>query len=853
MRKVLTFLFAMICFTSHGNHIVGGEIEFIYLADGLYRIRVIQYFDDANEINPGPEPTVVVSIFSNRDNQIVSNHELTLLGRETIPYTNEECFIDELQTSRVVWTADVELDPQAYADTEGYYIVWERCCRNENVVNIINPLGTGMKYVLEIPPLWVDGRAFVNSSPILFQPLSDYACVNQLYYIEFTGTDPDGDSLAYTLTTPLNSSAAVAVPIPQPKPHPLVQFSPPFSVDNTIPGIIPLGISSRGLLTVTPSTEGLYVFSVLVEEFRSGVKIGEVQRDFQMLVINEGCAPPDPPIVGASVPGNASFQTSIDTLSYAVGDEEKCFDFFVTNITPGETISLRAEGVNFEGDLENVFSVNNQLIGENQDTLKLEVCVSDCPPIRDGPFVVDFIAGDDACPLPQLDTLRMIIEVEPPPNNFPVISPSDRSINLGEDDFFSLDIQGTDADGENMTMALYVPGVFDPAESGFGLEVVSSSPGSISGVFSWDTDCEQFDFSLNQQFEVAILIEDLDTCNAPNPDTLWINSNVLLPANTIPQVALGDGFDGQSVITVRPEGNLDFDVTATDLDGDTVNLMLIPLDFDPDAFGLSFTDRQGVGEVASRFSWGLDCPFENDLTTQFNMVFVAEDVDKCQTVNADSLFFTVNIDYSNEAPIIDRFSIIDINVNEPFELEISGRDANAQDNLTLDYFDGIRRPDSPSLNFTGANARGTVSSILSWTPECSLLDGDDEGFFDLAFVVFDDACPENTFDSTRVTFRIINPQGAAAFIPPNAFSPNGDGKNDVFRLTGLDLPEANIPPDNCEDAFEYISIRDRSGKAVFESSNREFAWDGQRAEPGIYYYIVQFVNSQYKGFVQLLR
>ena len=73
------------------------------------------------------------------------------------------------------------------AVVEGYYIVWERCCRNLNAVNIVNPLGTGMKYVLEIPPLWKNGRIFKNSSPTLFRPLSDYACINQLYYIEFTG------------------------------------------------------------------------------------------------------------------------------------------------------------------------------------------------------------------------------------------------------------------------------------------------------------------------------------------------------------------------------------------------------------------------------------------------------------------------------------------------------------------------------------------------------------------------------------------------------------------------------------------------------------------------------------------
>ncbi len=852
MKKLVGIAFAFFCYTASANHIVGGEIEFIYLQDGLYRIQVIQYFDVANPVNPGPEPSVLVSIFSNRNDGLVSTHQLLLQENVVVPYTNPECAIGELQTSRIIWSADVALNPIEYSHFEGYYIAWERCCRNLNVVNIVNPLGTGMKYVLEIPPLWKNGRVFKNSSPVLFQPLSDYACINQLYYIEFTGTDPDGDSLVYSLATPLNSSAAVAVPIPQPKPHPEVVFREPFHVENTIPGSPPLKISNRGLLTVTPNQEGLYVFSVLVEEYRRGEKIGEVQRDFQMLVISEGCNPPDPPVVAATIPGNPGFQSEIDTLFYTVG-EEKCFDFFVTNVTEGETISLRAEGVNFDDELEDVFSVNQQFVGSGQDTLQIEVCVSDCPPLHGRPFVVDFIAGDDACPLPQLDSLRLTIQVEPPPNQFPVITPGDRRLRLPEDDFFSLPFQGTDADGDSMVLDLYVRGIDDPSIPGFSVALIESEPGFIEGEFRWDTNCLIRDFTRQQDFDVGIIVDDLDTCMAPNPDTLWIPSTVILPPNTTP-VVLADGpFSTAQEITIRPEGFLNFEVNVTDADGDTVNLIMSTDNFNPAEFGINFQETDGIGFAASDFSWNLDCPFQSEAQSEFTFYFVADDVDKCKVVNFDTLELTVNIDFSNAAPVIDRFSDFQIFTDEPFTLDIGGVDANGRDLLTIDYFQGFRRPESPSLSFLRNTGRGSVTSTLNWTPECSLLDGEDQAFYDLVFIVFDDACPSNKFDSTRITFEILNPLGADEFIPPNVFTPNGDGVNDIFRLTGLEPLSANLPPDNCDDRFLYMTVINRAGKEVFRSETREFQWDGGDAPSGTYYYIAQYVNSEYKGFVQLLR
>ena len=129
MKKlILTLFFTLTICVVNAFHIVGGEMEFIYVSDGVYRINLIQYFDEAQNNNPGPESQVTVYIFRNGDDQLISTHELSLQIWEDVDYTNIDCVIDEFETSRAVWSADIGFDPNNYSDENGYYIVWERCC-----------------------------------------------------------------------------------------------------------------------------------------------------------------------------------------------------------------------------------------------------------------------------------------------------------------------------------------------------------------------------------------------------------------------------------------------------------------------------------------------------------------------------------------------------------------------------------------------------------------------------------------------------------------------------------------------------------------------------------------------------
>jgi gliding motility-associated-like protein len=76
---------------------------------------------------------------------------------------------------------------------------------------------------------------------------------------------------------------------------------------------------------------------------------------------------------------------------------------------------------------------------------------------------------------------------------------------------------------------------------------------------------------------------------------------------------------------------------------------------------------------------------------------------------------------------------------------------------------------------------------------------------------------------------------------PNIFTPNGDGKNDVFFVRNL--PEGS-----------KLVITNRWGKQVYSSDNYKNNWDGKDVSDGVYYYRLKAEGSSViSGWVEVLR
>ncbi|WP_461100163.1 T9SS type B sorting domain-containing protein [Telluribacter humicola] len=282
-------IFGLIASVAHASHILGGNLIFSPKQgqSGLYTVSVVLYYD-ANSSDPNPDQEeVTVSFFRKRDNARQQDLRLKRISKEPLAFTNPGCARSRnLEINVVTFTADVRLTASQYNDTDGYYIAWERCCLNSSVANIKGAGSASMVLYAEFPSLQTP-----NSSPVFNSANGEILCLNNPYQFEGGATDADGDELRYRLEVPFSSTRA---PFPidpvapaTTGPYPRAEWSSGYGLSKVIPGNPSLKVEqATGTISLTPTQAGLFVYRVVAEEYRKGRKIGEVHRDYQLLVID---------------------------------------------------------------------------------------------------------------------------------------------------------------------------------------------------------------------------------------------------------------------------------------------------------------------------------------------------------------------------------------------------------------------------------------------------------------------------------------------------------------------------------------------------------------------------------------
>ncbi len=743
------------------SHIIGGEMTYNCLGGGDYEVEFILYQDcDGNDPTP-LDPRIRIAIYecgsgvncANLMQQDIDqgNFIVDIGPIEKVEPNSIECLVaDNIQcVNRGVYNFKlsdhgISLDLSA----NSYYIVYQRCCRNEGVLNIPNPVEQGTSYFAEITPL---SQQLCNSSPV-FDTFPDLL-ICQNFNIDYfhTATDIDGDSLVYYFDAPISGGGTSNV-TPEAISCEGVEPSPPcppntFETINylgpTYTNTNPLGFSTidgvntsvsidsmTGLIAGTPTMAGIFVISVVVEEYRDGQLIGSIRRDFQHQVV-------------------------------------RCDRAINAIITADEMI------------------------------------------------------GDRAFRSTRCDEGSVTFEHESTPPEF---------IDEILWDFDLLD--GTRATGTNDEIQVDFPTFGDYVGKLFvNLDSENCADSATINVSIFPETIADFEF-------------DFDTCNA-NAPVNFVNLSSSESAIDRYDWEFGDGASSTDFMPFHnytTPGALDIILTVTDIN-ECSAVQTKTIDYFP-VSAESFPAPMGVDECAP-----VDINFDN-----------------LEGILTDDFMINWNFGDGNTSTEVSPTHIYETPGNYGVTLSILSPSGCQTESV---YGDLVRVNPSPTADFSF-----TPDEITITNPTATFLDQSlNAATWNWDFNGLDRSTDQNpffTFPDTGmqvITLVVTHQSGctdtATAVIDiipsidlflPNAFTPNGDGLNDLFLPVGFSF-----------GSLEYqFSIWNRWGEQVFSTIVFGEGWNGRKnnvgeaAPTGVYTYLVEFVDNRgekhtRKGFATLIR
>ncbi len=201
------------------------------------------------------------------------------------------------------------------AQCTDWVIGWADCCRNNAITNAtIISIANGTETYIEAT---LDNlTTSCNSSPSFTNLPTAYVCEGQDFQYNHGASDPDGDSLAFELITPLELTLGFPTPI-----NYIAPFSATYPVSTTPANSFGFD-PATGQLNFTPDVSQIGVTAILVKEYRGGKLIGTTMRDIQIVVTNCTNTLPiwgDPTAVnGGTLNGNVFTVCAGNTLSFAI-------------------------------------------------------------------------------------------------------------------------------------------------------------------------------------------------------------------------------------------------------------------------------------------------------------------------------------------------------------------------------------------------------------------------------------------------------------------------------------------------------------------------------------------------------
>ncbi len=929
MRTLLIYLFLVVLvpMAARGAHIVGGDMYYECLGNNEYRITLKVYrdcFSNGPNVADYDDPAFI-GIFDASGNEVDMLDVIYQNRRNVPPETSNPCLSppSNVCVEEASYVFDYFLTPQS----GGYDIVYMRCCRNSTIGNVVAPGTVGATYTVRIDPLGTP----CNNSPEYndFPPI--VICAGEPLVFDHSATDPDGDVIVYELCTPFTGGDQNdPKPIPTPPPFGNVVWQSPYSLNNLLGGVALSIDPNTGILTGTPQLQGQYVVGVCANEYRNGVLIGTIRRDFQFnvvsCIIDLEAKVPVIDTTGAGATGTSGLYTYAckgfdvsftnlsrnattylwnfgdnttntdtstirnptylypDTGQYIVtlvanpglfcADTTKVYirvypgfdvDYAFQPVCEGLPIQFNDQSSAQYGSIVSwTWQFGDNTSSSNQSPAKLYA--------QDGIYTVKFIAQDsNGC----RDSLTQSVTVYSKPDVDFTISPAclNESVLIADQTLINF--------GSFGSRQWYLNG--QPS----GNDPIFSYVDSVLGAKTMKL-VVQSSFGCIDSLEKSFTVFPLPTVTLSPDTSLCIFDTIQLTASGGNQYfwAPSNGLSANNVSNplASPAQNTSYVVNVTDSNGcsnaGNINVTVNPLpntDAGPDDFLCLGSSYQLTGQNGISFFWEPD-----SLVSNPNIANPTTNLD-----SATTFYLTTFNSFG-----CDNVDSVFIEVQYPINASLSGPpDVCIYDTIQLEVQDGkyylwvpadglssdtIYNPTASPLQNTSYTVYVTndcpqfadtlevdivvhplplVNAGLDTTvyrDESTMLMGNSNGvsfawtpvdYLDDPTILNPISFPFNSVNYVLTattefgcvasdTVR-VNVEVKTLILVPNAFTPNQDGLNDVFRI----IKTLNI--ERVDDVFVF----NRWGQKVFEGHNSAVFWDGtvgsSQADLGVYVYVIK--------------
>ncbi len=244
MKRIIhtLLLFILVYANVNATHNRAGEITLVQLDEFTYEITI----------------TTFTYTLSQADRSQLE----VQWGDNTVSYANRVSPITKLPN---YYQKNIYKARHTFPGAGTFKIVVQDPNRNLGVKNIPNSVNVIFSIATTIT---INQAIGPNSTPVLLNPPIDRAALDQIFIHNPAAYDPDGDSISYKLTVCTEEDG-----------KPIDGYTLPSHSDTIY--VDPI---TGDLVWIRPDEIGIYNIAIDIEEWRKGVKIGNIVRDMQIEV-----------------------------------------------------------------------------------------------------------------------------------------------------------------------------------------------------------------------------------------------------------------------------------------------------------------------------------------------------------------------------------------------------------------------------------------------------------------------------------------------------------------------------------------------------------------------------------------